>query len=102
VVFDDTDTLRAMLECKATNDGGTARDKAPRFTTLRSESVRLGGIPLFAVLSGMGWTRVNDTLGPVIRDTEGRVFTLATLSHMLEVTPFPSLRGRTFDASPRN
>lgn len=100
VVFDDTDTLRAMLECKATNDGGTARDKAPRFTTLRSESVRLGGIPLIAVLSGMGWTRVNDTLGPVIRDTEGRVFTLATLCHMLEVTPFPSLRGLTSGLRP--
>ncbi len=54
VVFDDTDTLRAMLECKAINDGGTARDKAPRFTTLRKESVRLGGIPLIAVLGGMG------------------------------------------------
>jgi len=92
VVFDNTDTLRAMLECKATNDGGTARDKAPRFTTLRNESVRLGGIPLLAVLGGMGWTRVNDTLGPVIRDTDGRVFTLATLPQMLEVAPFPLLR----------
>ncbi|MGH3833040.1 MAG: hypothetical protein ACRDRS_21830 [Pseudonocardiaceae bacterium] len=93
VVFDDTDTLRAMLECKATNNGGTARDKAPRFTTLRAESVRLGGIPLLAVLSGMGWTRVNDTLGPVVRDTDGRVFTLATLPEMLKVAPFPALRG---------
>lgn len=30
VVFDSTDTLRAMLECKGANDGGTARDKALR------------------------------------------------------------------------
>lgn len=93
VVFDGSDTLRAMLECKITNDGGTARDKALRFVGLRAESVRLGGIPLFAVLGGMGWARVNDTLGPVIRDTDGRVFTLATLPWMLDVVPFPSLRG---------
>lgn len=93
VVFDGSDTLRAMLECKLVNDGGTARDKALRFRTLRQESIRLGGIPLLAVLGGMGWARVNDTLGPVVRDTEGRVFTLATLPQMLDVSPFPTLGG---------
>jgi hypothetical protein len=91
VVFDNAGSLKAMLECKGTNNGGTARDKALRFRTLREESVRLGGIPLIAVLSGLGWTRLNDALGPVVRDTEGRVFTLSTLHSMLEVAPFPSL-----------
>jgi hypothetical protein len=91
VVFDATGSLRAMLECKGTNNGGTARDKALRFERLRDESIRLGGVPLMAVLGGMGWTRVNDALGPVVRDTEGRVFTLSTLHSMLEVSPFPSL-----------
>lgn len=93
VVFDDSDTLRAMLECKGTNNGGTARDKALRFERLRDESLRLGGIPLLGVLGGMGWARVNDTLGPVVRDTDGRVFTLGTLPDMLTVAPFPSLVG---------
>lgn len=93
VVFDNSGTLRAILECKGTNDGGTARDKALRFARLRGESNRLGGIPLIAVLGGIGWARVNDALGPVVRDTDGRVFTLSTLSAMLEVTPFPSLIG---------
>ncbi len=74
VVYDDADNLRAMLECKGANDGGTARDKALRFERLREESVRLGGIPLIAVLGGLGWMRVNDTLGPVVRDCDGRVF----------------------------
>lgn len=92
VVFDASDTLRAMLECKLVNDGGTARDKALRFERLRAEAVRLGGVPLLAVLGGMGWARVNDTLGPVVRDTEGRVFTLSTLPQMLDVSPFPTLR----------
>lgn len=93
VVFDAADRLQAMLECKGANDGGTARDKALRFERLRAESVRLGGIPLLAVLAGLGWTRVNDTLGPVVRDCDGRVFTLATLPEMLSVAPFPSLQG---------
>jgi hypothetical protein len=92
VVFDDSDTLRGMLECKGTNQGGTARDKALRYKTLRAESIRLNGVPLIAVLGAMGWTRVNDALGPVVRDTDGRVFTVATLSEMLRVAPFPSLR----------
>jgi hypothetical protein len=93
VIFDNSGTLRAILECKGTNDGGTARDKALRFTRLRTESNRLGGIPLIAILGGIGWARVNDALGPVVRDTDGRVFTLSTLSAMLEVAPFPSLIG---------
>ncbi len=95
VVFDPRDdSLKAMLECKGTNNGGTARDKALRFDRLRDESVRLGGVPLIAVLGGIGWTRINDALGPVVRDTDGRVFTLSTLNSMLEVAPFPSLLER--------
>ena len=94
-MYDETDTLRAMLECKGANDGGTARDKALRFARLHAESVRLGGIPLVAVLSGLGWTRVNDTLGPVIRDCDGRVFSVANLPELLTVTPFPLLIGHS-------
>ncbi|MBI3215374.1 MAG: hypothetical protein HYZ38_16215 [Mycobacterium sp.] len=86
-----TEVVRAMLECKTINDGGTARDKAPRFKNLREECTRLGGIPLLAVLGGMAWTRVNDTLGPVVRDTDGRVFSLSNLDEMLTVSPFPDL-----------
>ncbi|MBI2222006.1 MAG: hypothetical protein HYU53_12465 [Acidobacteria bacterium] len=93
VVFDRTDALKGMLECKAANDGGTARDKAARFRALRTEATRLGGIPLFAVLAGLGWTRTTDALGPVIRDTDGRTFTIPTLNEMLRVQPFPPLVG---------
>ena len=93
VAFDARGSLRAMLECKGTNDGGTARDKAARFQLLRSESRRLGGVPLFAVLGGTGWRRTRDALGPVVRDTDGRTFTLATLAQMLDAEPFPSLKG---------
>jgi hypothetical protein len=91
VVFDSGDTLRAILECKGANDGGTARDKASRFGALRGESTKLGGVPLFAVLAGLGWRRTTDALGPVVRATDGRVFTLPTLAEMLLTQPFPDL-----------
>lgn len=95
VVFEGTRTLRAMVECKQANDGGTARDKASRFRSLAAEASRLGGVPVFAVLDGLGWQRTADALGPVIRDTDGRVFTLKTLPHMLTVQPFPGLVGKS-------
>jgi hypothetical protein len=88
-VFDANGQLRAMIECKGANDGGTARDKAARFARLRELGTGQGGIPVFAVLSGLGWRRVNDTLGPVVRETDGRVFTLANLAEMMTVVPFP-------------
>jgi len=91
VVYDVGGTLRAILECKVANDGGTARDKAARFAALRSEASRLGGIPVFAVLAGLGWRRAADALGPVVRDADGRVFTIQTLGEMLAVQPFPAL-----------
>lgn len=93
VVFDQTDAVRAMLECKGASDGGTARDKAGRFQTLRAEGQRLGGVPVFAVLGGIGWRRTRDALGPVVKHTDGRVFTLATLPEMLDAEPFPALKG---------
>lgn len=93
VVFEPPNSLRAILECKLTNDGGTARDKASRFDTLRREGVRLGGVPVFALLDGLGWERVNDALAPVIEHCDGRVFTLETLPEMLETRPFPGLVG---------
>jgi hypothetical protein len=95
VIHDATESLKAILECKQANDGGTARDKAARFATLRAEAMRLGGIPVFAVLAGLGWRRTGDTLGPVVRDTDGRVFTVKTLDSMITVEPFPALLGET-------
>lgn len=100
VVFDANKSLRAMLECKATNDGGTARDKANRFRGLQAEGTRLGGVPVIGVLGGTGWARVNDTLGPVLRYTDGRVFTVETLNQMLSVSPFPQLIGLSEDKEP--
>jgi hypothetical protein len=91
VVFDRRNALRAILECKVTSDGGTARDKASRFRSLRNEAAKLGGVPVIAILAGVGWRRASDALGPVIRDTDGRVFTPATLAQIITIQPFSTL-----------
>jgi len=91
VIYDHLGSLRAMIECKQSNDGGTARDKASRFRSLRDEAHRLGGVPVFAVLSGLGWKRAADALGPVIRDTDGRVFMPGYLPEILRCDPLPGL-----------
>lgn len=93
VFHDERGSLRAVLEAKVTNDGGTARDKASRFAALRQECQRLGGVPLFALVDGLGWARAADALGPVVRDCDGRVFTRATLAEMFDTDPFPLLLG---------
>jgi hypothetical protein len=95
VIYDSHGSLRGMLECKAINNGGTARDKASRFGILRTEADRLGGPPVFAVLGGLGWARTKDALGPVVRDCDGRVFTLTTLPGMLTVDPLPSIAAQS-------
>jgi hypothetical protein len=42
VVFDENGALRAILECKQTNDGGTARDKAPVISAALKPERKLG------------------------------------------------------------
>lgn len=91
VIYKGT-SLRAFLECKMINDGGTARDKAARFTNYRHEGMRLGGVPVIAVVDGAGWRRTQDALGPVIKACDGRVFTRASLHDLLSVEPLASLR----------
>jgi hypothetical protein len=49
------------------------------------------GVPLVAVLGGLGWTRVNDTLGPVVLHCDGHVFSISNLQELLTVAPFASL-----------
>lgn len=92
-IVHDGQNARGLLECKSAGDGGTARDKAGRFHGLRTEANRIGGIAVMAVLDGLGWERLNDALGPVLRDCGGLVFSAANLSDMLALEPVSSLIG---------
>ncbi len=65
--------LRAFLECKSINDGGTARDKASRYSDYRREAAKHGGLPVVAILNGKGWERVGDALDQVVLADHDRV-----------------------------
>ena len=90
-IIHDGNAARGLLECKSAGDGGTARDKAGRFGILNVEAQRLGGIPVLAVLEGLGWRRLNDALGPVIRACDGRVFSLSNVGELAQVDPIRDL-----------
>lgn len=92
-ILHDGHAPRALLECKSAGDGGTARDKAGRFASLRNEANRLGGVGVIALLDGLGWRRLPDALGPVVRDTGGLTFSVANIADMLSVEPVRSLVG---------
>ena len=79
-------TLQSSPEWRSSSDSHHSDE-------FRAESTRFGGVPVFAVLAGLGWQRTGDALGPVIQATDGRTFTLSTLDEMLTVQPLPALQG---------
>ncbi len=82
-----------VIESKLAEDGGTARDKASRIERLR-HTCDERDILLVALVDGKGFRRFNDVLFPIIRNTRGHTYTLATLDDLLEVDRIQDLRGR--------
>lgn len=79
-----------VIEAKVTEDEGTARDKITRVQHLAELShyrERDGKAPfqVVACVDGRGFTRKSD-LEKLILATDGKVFTLRTLSYMVENT----------------
>lgn len=82
---------RVVIEAKITEDDGTARDKVTRVQHLAELSQRRmrRGTPAFQVIAcidGRGFgVRRNDMI-KLLRATRGKVFTLATLEHLVPCT----------------
>lgn len=83
---------RVVIESKLAEDGGTARDKASRIERLR-HTCDERGVVLMALIDGKGFRRFNDVLLPVIRNTRGHTYTLATLDDLLVADEIQALRG---------
>ena len=86
----DASGARALIECKGADDGSTAPTR--RLGSLDCDR-RVSGSVVFPSLpsSGVGWRRVDHTLGPVVRDTDGRVLTPSNLPELMTVHPFPQI-----------
>jgi hypothetical protein len=80
-----------MIEGKITGDDGTARDKLSRIerlTQMRDERRRAGAsaFEVVACIDGRGFGVRQTDMRELLRITEGKVFTLATLDQLIPYT----------------
>lgn len=77
----------ALIEAKLTEDDGTARDKVARvqrLRTLRDESRK--DYDVIACIAGRGFKVRREDMRRLLQATDGKVFTLATMPHLIEHT----------------
>lgn len=77
----------ALIEAKLTEDDGTARDKVSRvqrLRTLRDESGK--DYDVIACIAGRGFKVRREDMRRLLQATDGKVFTLATMSLLVENT----------------
>jgi hypothetical protein len=80
-----------LIEAKITGDDGTARDKATRIVNLakmRDERIQQGraGFQVVACIDGRGFGVRREDMRRMLLKTEGKVFTLASLDHLIQNT----------------
>jgi hypothetical protein len=88
---------QVVIEAKITEDDGTARDKVTRIQHLAeiSSQRRLQGQPSFQVVAcidGRGFGVRRQDMRKLLMATRGKVFTLETLSHLVESTDLKTFR----------
>lgn len=89
---------QVVIEAKITEDDGTARDKVTRIQHLatlsqRREGSGLPGFQVIACIDGRGFGIRREDMKKMLRATQGKVFTLATLNRLVECTLLNQFRG---------
>ena len=88
VVPEESPTL--VIEAKVGEDGGTVRDKAARIRAM-AEAASGRGLTPCALIDGKGWSERTAALLDVVLATQGRTYTLSTLSHILELSDIKAI-----------
>ena len=88
-----------IIEAKITSDDGTARDKVARILRLanmRDEARRAGRTPfqVIACIDGRGFGQRRQDMRDMLKATQGKVFTLATLDRLVESSEIARYRSR--------
>ena len=88
-----------VIEAKITEDDGTARDKVTRIQHLTeiSHQRRLRDKPGFQVIAcidGRGFGVRREDMRKLLEATQGKVFTLKTLHHLIENTALKAFKSR--------
>ena len=73
-----------VIESKVAEDGGTARDKASRIKNA-CEAARSRGLLPCAVIDGKGWSERPRAVLDIAIATDGRTYSLTTLTHLLDI-----------------
>jgi hypothetical protein len=90
---------KVVIEAKITEDDGTARDKVTRIQHLAEigRQRRQGGKPGFQVIAcidGRGFGVRRTDMQKLLEATQGKVFTLQTLDHLVENTALKRFKSR--------
>ena len=76
-----------VIEAKLTEDDGTARDKVTRVQRLRTLRDEKGlTYDVVACIAGRGFKVRRNDMRRLLQATDGRVFTLATMGHLVACT----------------
>lgn len=86
-----------VIEAKITQDDGTARDKVARILRLRQMSdnrvdAGLEPFQVIACLDGRGFGERRPDMRDIIKATQGKVFTMSTLSRLVDNTDLAGFR----------
>jgi hypothetical protein len=89
---------RVVIEAKITEDDGTARDKVTRIQHLAEISRSRGpgdqpGFQVIACIDGRGFGVRREDMRKLLEATQGKVFTLKTLGHLVENTALKAFGG---------
>lgn len=75
----------AVIEAKLTEDDGTARDKVSRVQRLRTLRDEEGAnYDVIACIAGRGFKVRREDMRRLLQATDGKVFTLTTMHHLIE------------------
>lgn len=85
-----TEHPKVVIEAKLTQDDGTARDKVTRVQHLNQLSENGTRFEVIACIDGRGFMVRPENMRKLLRATRGKVFSIATMSHLVEDT---SLKG---------
>jgi hypothetical protein len=77
---------KVVIEAKLTQDDGTARDKVTRVQHLHSLSKNGTKFEVIACIDGRGFKARPENMRKLIRATNGKVFSVSTIGHLVEKT----------------
>jgi hypothetical protein len=90
---------RVVIEAKITEDDGTARDKVTRIQHLAEIAHQRSlqgkpGFEIIACIDGRGFSVRHEDMRKLLEATQGKVFTLETLNHIVENTSLKTFKSK--------